>query len=561
MLRRDALKWALGSSATFLLAACSAPAPSSPAPGTSAAQPAGGTAAPSTSGTAAPATSAATVAPATSSGETPKPGGSITFGLPTDPIDLDPLRSRAFVDRDVHYQMYDSLVRVSPDGTIIPWLAESWDTSADGKTVTFKLRKDVTYHDGTPFDAESARWNLDRYRLVKDSARSGELASIDSVDVVDPSTLRLNLKAPFSPLLAQLVDRAGMMLSRPIVEAGGDDFTRKPFKAGSGPFILTESVKDDHLTLEKNPNWWGRDKSNGLGKLPYLDKIVFKPITDSNVRTTNLRTGNIDLTNAVPGKDIPVLKAESGLVYQQQPGLAWYGLSINRAAGYPFQDARAVKAVATAIDRQEIIDKVYVGAATVGYGALAPPHFAYDPSFKPFGGADPDAARKLIDEMGKGPLAFEFLLPSGDPLQSQLGQLIQSQLKKAGIDAQLAQLESAEILKLQVDHTYKGMILYTWSGRIDPDGNTYDQVYTGRPFNDMSYSNAEVDRLLDEQRTTSDQARRTELLRRAEQIYAVEDPAKIFYGFPSVQLAATKKIHGLDLYPDGRLRLQTAWLA
>jgi peptide/nickel transport system substrate-binding protein len=535
MLRRDLLRLALGSGAALTLAGCTASAPSAGAPANSAAPTVG------------------------ASGDTPRPGGSLTFGLPNDIIDLDPLRSRAFVDRDVHYQMYDSLVRVTPDGTIVPWLAESWDTSSDGKTVTFKLRTGVTYHDGTQFDAESAHWNLDRYRLTKDSARSGELASIDSVDVVDPSTLRLNLKAPFSPLLAQLVDRAGMMLSRPIVEAGGDDFTRKPFKAGTGPFILTESVKDDHITLQKNPNWWGRDKAGG--KLPYIDTLTFKPISNSDVRTTNLRTGNIDLTNSVAGKDISVLKAESGLTYQQAPGLAWYGLSINRAQGFPFQDARTVKAIAMAIDRQEIIDKVYFGSASVGYGALAPPHFAFDASFKPFPAPDSDGARKLIDEIGKGPLTFEFLLPSGDPLQSQLGQLIQAQLQKAGIQPQLGQLDPAEILKQQVDHSYKGMILYTWSGRIDPDGNVYDQVYTGRPFNDMSYSNQQVDQLLDEQRTTNDQARRTQLLRQAEQIYAVDDPAKVFYGFPSVQLAASKKVQGLELYPDGRLRMQTAWIA
>ncbi|MBV9170120.1 MAG: hypothetical protein JOZ81_08565 [Chloroflexi bacterium] len=540
MLRRDLLRVALGSAVALTLSACTSAAPNS-----------GGAAAP-TNANSAP----ATVAPSSAA---PRPGGTLTLGLPNDVIDLDPLRSRAFVDRDVHYQMYDSLVRVQPDGTIIPWLAHSWDTSSDARTVTFKLRKDVTYHDGTQFDAESARWNLDRYRLTPDSARSGELASIDSVEVVDPSTLRLNLKAPFSPLLAQLVDRASMMLSRPIVEAGGDDFTRKPFKAGTGPFILTESVKDDHMTLQKNPNWWGRDKAGS--KQPYIDTLIVKPIANSDVRTTNLRTGNIDLTNAVAGKDISILKTESGLSYQQAPGLAWYGLSINRAPGFPFQDARAVKAIAMAIDRQEIIDKVYLGSASVGFGALAPPHFAFDSSFKPFPAPDPDGARKLIDDMGKGPLTFEFLLPSGDPLQSQLGQLIQAQLQKAGIEPQLAQLDSAEILKQQVDHSYKGMILYTWSGRIDPDGNVYDQVYTGRPFNDMSYSNAQVDQLLDQQRTTSDQSRRTDLLRQAEKIYALDDPAKIFYGFPSVQLAAAKKVQGLELYPDGRLRMQTAWIA
>src|SRR5919206_1133558 len=260
--RRAFLTGLFGIGSMSLLAACggAGQTPASPT-----------TAAPKPAGTTPPA--AAQTAPAQATAKPSAAGGSIAFVLENDVIDFDPMLSRAFVDRNAHYQIYDSLVRVDSSGKIIPWLAEKWDTSADGKQVTFTLRKDVKYHDGSPFDAESVKWNIDRYRTTDASARKGELAPVASVDVVDASTVRFNLSTPFSPLLSLLVDRAGMMVSRKVAEAAGEDFTRKAFKAGTGPFILTEAVKDDHITLEKNPDWWGTDASGG--KLPLLDKVVF----------------------------------------------------------------------------------------------------------------------------------------------------------------------------------------------------------------------------------------------------------------------------------------------
>ena len=297
-------------------------------------------------------------------------GGTVTFAIDTDPIDFDPLKSRAFVDRNVHYQMYDSLVRIDETGKIIPWLATKWENSTDGKTVTFTLRDDVTYHDGTKFDADSVKWNIDRYRTTAGSQRSGELASIDSVEVVNPTSVKFNLKAPFAPLLANLVDRSGMMLSRKVVEAGGEDFTRKAFKAGSGPFILTEAVKDDHITLEKNPNWWGKDKDGN--KLPYLDKVIIKPILDSSVRFTNLRTNDAQAANAITGKDVPTAKSESGLQYQEKAAYSFRSIIPNEAPGFVFSDHRYVKAVSMAIDRAELLDKGYFGLGVAGYGTIAP---------------------------------------------------------------------------------------------------------------------------------------------------------------------------------------------
>src|SRR2546428_1732412 len=180
-------------------------------------------------------------------------GGTITFGLENDVSNLDPMLSSLFVDRNLHYMMYDSLVRVDPKGEIIPWLAEKWTYADEGKSVTFNLRKDVKFHDGTTFDAESVKWNIERYKTTSGSARTGDLGSVDTVTVVDPSTVKFNLKSAFAPLLGALVDRAGMMVSKSVQQAMGTDFTLKPFKAGTGPFILTEAVEADHYNLGPNP--------------------------------------------------------------------------------------------------------------------------------------------------------------------------------------------------------------------------------------------------------------------------------------------------------------------
>src|SRR5438874_3742321 len=241
-------------------------------------------------------------------------GGSIVFALENDVSNLDPMLSSLFVDRNIHYAMYDSLVRVTPKGEIIPWLAEKWETSSDGKTVTFTLRKDVKYHDGTAFDAESVKWNIDRYIQTKGSLRTADLGSVDNVQVVDPATVKFNLKSAFAPLLGALVDRAGMMVSKKVVTSAGADFTLKPFKAGTGPFILTEAVKGDHYTLEKNPNWWGKDEQGKT--LPFLDKLIVRPILDADVVLTNLRTGNAQSINRINGKDVASVKADTSLSYQ-----------------------------------------------------------------------------------------------------------------------------------------------------------------------------------------------------------------------------------------------------
>ncbi|MBI2323835.1 MAG: peptide ABC transporter substrate-binding protein [Chloroflexi bacterium] len=505
-------------------------------------------------------TAGATGAPAAATAaDKPLRGGTLTFSINADITDMDPMRSRLFVDRNLMYQMYDSLVRIDAKGQIIPWLAEKWTVSDDGKTYTFSLRKDVKFHDGSPFDAEAVKFNLDRASKTEGSARRGELTPVDSVSVVDASTVKVALKSPFAPFLSLLVDRAGMMVSRKVVEAAGADFTRKAFKAGTGPFILTEAVKDSHYTFEKNADWWYK-APNG-DKLPYLDKVVVKPISDGDVRLTNIRTGQVHATNTITGKDVPVVKADPTLLYKEIGAYSWDSLIPNRTKGFVFEEPRYIKAVSMAIDRQEILEKGPAqGVGVVAWGPIAPSHFAFDAGFKPFAKGDPAGAKKLVTDVGKGPLKFELLVSSGNAATLQLAQLIQSQLAKADITADIKTMLFNDIVTLQGQKKHPGMTLIGWSGRIDPDGNFYDHVRTGGPNNDSAYSNTQVDDLLDQQRAATTEAKRTELLRKAQQIFVVDDPARVWFSFGVAQLLMTREVQGVEPYPDQLPRLHTGWL-
>jgi len=506
-----------------------------------------------------PSGSAAGSAAATSAAPKANYGGTLTFALENDVSNLDPMLSGLFVDRNIHYAIYDSLVRVDTKGNIIPWLATKWTTSEDGKTVTFTLRQNVKYQDGSAFDAASVKWNIERYKNTKGSARTGDLAAVDTVEVVDPTTVKFNLKTAFAPLLAALVDRAGMMVSQKVAESMGADFTLKPFKAGTGPFVLTEAVKGDHYTLEKNPDWWGKDAAGN--KLPYLDKIIVKPILDGDVRLTNLRTNQVQVLNNVAGKDVPAVKADPTLTYLEAGSFAWSSMIPNEADGYIFHEKRYVKAVSMAIDRQEILDKGPTqGVGIVGYGPIAPAHLGFDASFKPFAKPDIEGAKKLIAEVGK-PLEFELLVSSGDAAILQLAQLIQAELAKADIKVNIKTQLFNDIVTLQQSHKHPGMTLIGWSGRLDPDGNSYDFVVTGKTNNDSSYSNPQVDDLMNKQRAESDPAKRAKMLQDAQKIYVVDDPARVWFQFGVSPIATTKAVSGMQSYADRIPRFETAQIA
>src|SRR5712672_2468953 len=244
----------------------------------------------------------------------------LRIGLAEDPDMLDPTLVRTYVGRIVFATFCDKLFDIDEKLNIVPQLALSHETSADGKEMTIKLRPNVKFHDGEPFDAEAAKYSLERHLNFPTSFRKPELASLDHVDVVDPLTIKLVLKSPFSPLIAQLTDRAGMMVSPKAARAEGDKFGLKPVCAG--PYKFVERVQQDRIVFEKFADYWDKDKV-------FIDRIVYLPLVDATVRLANLKSGGLDLIERVLATDIKDVRADKRLVLSTAPELGYFGLTIN----------------------------------------------------------------------------------------------------------------------------------------------------------------------------------------------------------------------------------------
>ena len=226
----------------------------------------------------------------------------LRIGLAEDPDMLDPTLGRTYVGRIVFAAFCDKLFDIDEKLNIVPQLALSHETSADGKEMTIKLRPGVKFHDGETFDAEAAKFSLDRHLTFPTSFRKPELATVDHVDVVDPLTIKLVLKTPFSPLIAQLTDRAGMMVSPKAAKEAGDKFGLHPVCAG--PYKFVERVQQDRIVFEKFADYWNKDNV-------FIDKVVFLPIVDATVRLANLKSGGLDLIERVLATDIKDVRADS----------------------------------------------------------------------------------------------------------------------------------------------------------------------------------------------------------------------------------------------------------
>ena len=490
----------------------------------------------------------------TAASATPKRGGQLRAGLTSDTGNLDPLLSSFLVDREVFYNLYDSLVTIDKDLKIIPALAEKWE-QPDPKTYVFSLRKDVKFHDGTDFDADAVKFNIERYLNDKTSRRKSEIDSIQTVEVVDKYTVKFNLKAPFAPLLANLVDRAGMMLSPKAVQAGGEDFTRKPVGAGTGPFKFVEWVKDDHITLEKNPTYWKKGADNN--PLPYLDKLIYRPINDETVRLTNLKTGDLDADFNIPAKDYGSTKQSSELVLRETTALSFNSMYFNTSKE-PFSKKEFRQAIGFLIDRAQITKTVFFDVQKVGYGPIPPSSWAYDKEFAPYK-VDVAKAKELLKAGGKPEgFAFEMKIGAGSPTTLQLTQLVKDQLALAGITMNIVQQEGAKIATDTQAGNFEGAY-YGWSGRIDPDGNIYNQMRGGGSLNESRYDNPQVNELLDKARASSDQNERKTFYQQAQK-QIVDDAPFVFYSFGAALLITRSNVQGVDVWADQIMRFEQAWL-
>jgi peptide/nickel transport system substrate-binding protein len=471
------------------------------------------------------------------------------IGLQEDPDVLDPDQSRTFVGRIVYASLCDKLVDITPDLDIIPQLATGWEWSEDGTELTMNLREGVVFHDGTPFNAEAVAANIDRSQNMPESRRKSELASITGVEVVDDYTIRFSLAAPDATLLAQFADRAGMMMSPAAAEEAGTDFGLNP--VCSGPFSFVERVQQDRIVLERFDDYWNADAIN-------VDSVTFLPIPDTTVRLANLRAGDLDMLERLAATDVTSVMEDEDLQLEQAVSLGYQGITINvgngEGADSPIgQDARIRQALSLAIDRNVINQVVFEGAFAPGNQPFPPTSPWYNDDF-PVPERDVEAARALLAEAGYPDGIDITVQVANNPVQMQLMQVVQAMASEAGINISLEAKEFATLLADQSAGAYMASQI-GWSGRVDPDGNIHQFVTTDGGINDSGYSNPEVDRLLNEARTSNDMETRRASYNAAREILNEELPIIYLYHVTWIW-ALDDSVEGFVPYPDGMIRLE-----
>jgi peptide/nickel transport system substrate-binding protein len=472
----------------------------------------------------------------------------LRIGLGDDPDGLDPTLSRFYTTRIVFAAMCDKLFDIDDKANIVPQLALSHETSEDGKTVIIKLRSGVKFHDGEPFNAEAAKFSLERHLNMKGSFRRPELAAVDTIEVVDPLTVKLNLKQPFSPLFAQLTDRAGMMVSPKAAEAAGDKFALHPVCAG--PYKFVERIPQDRIVVEKFADYWNKDHV-------FIDKITYLPIIDSTVRLANLRSGGLEMMERVLATDIKTVRDDPKLKLSKAVSLGWFALLINMdngpKANNPLgKDARVRRAFDLAIDREALNQVVFNGEFQPGNQWVNPQSPYYQQAF-PIPKRDIAKAKALMKEAGvTGPVTIDFML-GNSPEERAVGEVLQSMTAEAGFDLKLRVVEAATAFKSAEDGDFQ---LYenNWSGRIDPDGNSMIYQTCGAPQNLGHYCDKEIDAWHREARAASDVATRKAAYEKITARFLAEG-WMIYLYHPQYLIAHTTRLENFKPMPDGLIRV------
>jgi peptide/nickel transport system substrate-binding protein len=473
----------------------------------------------------------------------------LRIGLAEDPDILDPTMARTFVGRIVFAGLCDKLFDLDEKLNIIPQLATSYEWAKDNKSLTLKLRDGVTFHDGEKFDAAAVKYNIERHKTLQGSSRRGELAVVSSVDVVDPSTVRINLATPFAPLLATLTDRSGMMVSPKAAQAAGDKLGAKP--VCSGPFRFVERVAQDRIVLERFPNYWNK------GQI-HFDRIVYQPIVDATVRLANLRSGQLDFIERMGPSDVPQLKSDSRFKIAKIVEIGYQGITINVGKSDIAQknplgrDPRVREAFELSLDRDAIVKVAMEGEAEAGNQWVAPTNRYYGKS-APIPKRNVERAKQLLKEAGVPNPSFTLMTPTTSDSQ-RIAQVVQAMAKDAGFDVKIQSTEFATSLNLADKGQFEAYVL-GWSGRADPDGNLHTMLACKGPTNYAGYCKDDVEKLIDESRTSLDPVRRAAAYDKIAQQVAKDRP--IIYLYHRHWLwAHNAKLTGLRAVPDGMVRLQ-----
>lgn len=473
----------------------------------------------------------------------------LRIALQSDADILDPDQSRTFVGRIVYASLCDKLVDITPDLEIIPQLATAWTVADDGMSVEMTVREGVVFHDGTAFNAQAVADNIARSQTLDESRRKSELSSIASVEVTGDYTLTLNLKAPDATVMAQLADRAGMMMSPTAAAEKGADFGLAP--VCSGPFSFGERVAQDRIVLNKFADYWNADQIN-------FDSVTFLPIPDTTVRLANLQSGDIHMLERLAPTDLAQAEADAGITVVSAVSLGYQGVTFNVGNGdksdTPWgNDKRLRQAFSYAMDRDAINQVVFEGAYAPGNQSFPPTSPWYNADY-PIEARDVEKAKALLAEAGfPDGIDLTVQVPN-TTIPLQLMQVVQAMASEAGIRVEIVSKEFATLLSDQTAGDYQASQI-GWSGRVDPDGNIHQFVTTDGGINDSGFSQPAVDEALNGARSQADTAARKAQYDTARAILIDEAPLVYLY-HQSWITALDARLTGYAAYPDGMIRLE-----
>jgi peptide/nickel transport system substrate-binding protein len=491
----------------------------------------------------------------------PRAGSTIVVGMEAEPPNLDPQQYSGVHSMRVIRRMFEGLTRQKEESTQVePGLAESWTISPDGLTYTFKLRRGIKFHDGTTFDANAVKFTFDRVlnqdhpanKWGKWSFVVGNTAMISSVAVVDPATVRFTLKYPHTPFLVRLADVSTTIVSPKAVMDKREGFASSP--AGTGPYRFESWDRGNSIILRRNEDYWGTKGRS--------DRLIYRFIIEARARVTELLTGNVDLIVAVQPDAVAQIAANPRTAIHRQTGLHfWYlGLNVDKGA---LGDRRVRQAIAYALDKEAIVRDILKGTAVVAHGPVNPGTWAYEPNIRKYP-HDLAKAKALLSEAGypKG-VDVRFWVPesgSGMQIPVDMGTIIQAQLARAGIRANITIIEWAAFLARLRTGEHE-MFANSWlAGTDEPDLIFSFLLHSSMiPFpNRAHYRNRELDKLIEEARSTLDQRRRVELYRKAQRI-VTEDVPYVFVDHDIQIVAAKRSVKGLKLHPSYDLRVDAAY--
>jgi peptide/nickel transport system substrate-binding protein len=481
----------------------------------------------------------------------PKMGGTIRMSLAdSDATNFDPIIPTDNMSIWTMLLIYDQLIRVGPDGTSLePGLAASWQKSDDGLTYTFTLR-DATFHDGTPCTSADVVYSIDRAAHLEASQWAFIFSAIDKLEAPDPKTVVITLKSIWAPFEADLALFSASIIPKAAHEAQAEQLFQHPI--GTGPFVFDSWEKDVQITLKKNPNYWDAGK-------PYLDELDFLVLTDANARMLQFQSGDLDIATLVPYSQLESLRANPDVVVLDAAvaRIDYIGINVTRE---PFGDVKLRQAMNYAVNKDAIIQNVLFGSGQVANTYL-PLMYGHDDTVPAYA-YDLDKAKALVAESaGKDGFEAEIIIGTGDPVQSQIAQLVASDLEKIGGKITITALDSGiftdRLVNTQDFDFYKG---YYTTDIIDPDELTNFAVQSdgGALAVWTQYKNEQVDAWVKQAQVEADSEKRLQIYKDI-QTQVAQDAHFIYLYYPTGSTVTQAYVKNFSILPTGNYRLWETW--